>query len=226
MTPAPAGLTLHRDYRSLAIRTAEASHRYQKLNPTSWPNDYLIPISFYYFNLSMIMRHRGHNSSTARPVILTVAAQAIAVASGWICGFAALNHASCVPNIYISWPLWVNLPAAIASLTLFAEGIRCLVSNTSGRGRLTAALFCLALGIYTAWLMHIEPFLYYGGNIGFVIYVHLLIPILIGISFLTRGRAWAGVAASMVFIATSLGMIIHNACCKGGLNGFFESIVF
>ncbi len=162
---------------------------------------------------------------------MAVAAQAIAVAAGWYLGFAWLKPVGWVADSYLSYFyllcfLSMKILAVVACFIFAVEGRHCLLSTASNRARLMAAEISIALAVYTACLMINEPFIDYYGDIGCYMDVLLLLPLLVGINFLVRGRVWAGTGAAVVFIAISLEMIIHNACARGGANGFFRSIVY
>jgi hypothetical protein len=163
--------------------------------------------------------------SPGRPVVIASAAQGIAVGIGWIWGFAQLNHGRSLPDFFVFYPRPMNSLAVVASLTLFAEWLLCLVSDNSRRSRLTAAWVSFALGIYTSLIIVYDPFLRYEDNFTFIMDVYIILPILVGMNFLVRARAWAGLGATMAFVAVSLAMIIHNACASGGVEGFLEATV-
>ncbi len=85
---------------------------------------------------------------------------------------------------------------------------------------------CLSLFWYLVCPMCSAPFLDYGGDISFVIGVLLLSPVLMAMSPLVRYREWVGLAGAVVFLATSLAMMIHNGCSRGGMTGFFHAWVY
>ncbi len=54
----------------------------------------------------------------------------------------------------------------------------------------------------------------------------LLTPVLLAMSPLVRCREWLGLAGAVVFLATSVAMIIENGCPQGGRTGFFYAEVW
>jgi hypothetical protein len=121
----------------------------------------------------------------------------------------------------IEWIHVWHLEACLAALALAIAGVRLLVSAQLRRIHRQRMWVCLSLFCYLAWLMYTEPFLDGSDDISFVIRALLLTPVLLAMSPLVRSREWLGLAGAVVFLATSVAMMIANGCSRGGRTGFF-----
>jgi hypothetical protein len=127
-----------------------------------------------------------------------------------------------VPTVEgIQWIPVYHVEACLAALALATAGFRVLVTPQLRRTCRHRMWLCLLLFCYVAWLMYTEPFVVYGDDIGFVIGVMFLTPLLLAMSPLIRCREWLGLAGAVIFFATSLAMMIDAGCARGGLTGFF-----
>jgi hypothetical protein len=126
----------------------------------------------------------------------------------------------------IEWIHAWHLEACLATLALAIAGVRLLVSAQLRRTHRKRMWVCLSLFCYLAWLMYTEPFLNGSDDTSFVIGVLLLTPVLLAMSLLVRCREWLGLAGAVVFLATSVAMMIENGCPRGGLTGFFYAAVW
>jgi hypothetical protein len=120
----------------------------------------------------------------------------------------------------IEWIPVYHFEACLAALVLAIAVLRILASPQLRRTHRRSMWVCLSLFCYLAWLMYTEPFLGYR-DIDFVVGVLLLTPVLLTMSPLVRYREWLGLAGAVAFFATSLAMLIHNGCPRGGQTGFF-----
>jgi hypothetical protein len=125
---------------------------------------------------------------------------------------------------------WLPGPSALcggfAVLSFGCDGAHYLLSARGRAGHRVSAFLCIALGVYAVILMAGEAFLFYSGNESFITGVLLLLPFLLALSPLVRARAWLGVVGVIVFIATSLAMLIRNGMSIWRGTGFVEGCVF
>jgi len=121
----------------------------------------------------------------------------------------------------VEWIPVFHLEGPLAALALAVAGLRVAASPRLRRTHRQRMWLCLSLFCYVVWLMYLEPFYDYRGDISFIIGVLLLTPVLLAMSPLVRCCAWLGLSGAMLFLATSLAMIIDNACSRGGCTGFF-----
>jgi hypothetical protein len=126
----------------------------------------------------------------------------------------------------IEWMHAYHLEACLAALALAIAGIRLLVSTRLRRTHRQRMWVCLLLFCYLAWLMVTEPFFGSDDGTSFVIGALLLTPVLLAMSPLVRYREWLGLAGAVVFLATSVAMMIRNGCSIYGGTGFFYSWVW
>lgn len=147
-------------------------------------------------------------------VALVCAAQVAAVGFGIAWGLGAAHR---VPWLQARW----SLAGGVAVLGLGVESLRYLASRRLRMAEPVAPWVCIGLGLYAAWLMSVEAFLWYTGDSSFVIGVLRLLPFLLAMSPLVRAGAWLGVAGSASFFATALAMLIRNGCSRLGGSGFF-----
>jgi hypothetical protein len=114
----------------------------------------------------------------------------------------------------------------IAVILFCVEWLRFFASGRFRAASPVAPWVCGALGLYAFQLMLVDPFLWYAGDAFFVRGILLLLPFLLAMSALIEGRAWLGVASSILFFAESLAMLIRNGCSRSGGTGFFGGWVF
>jgi hypothetical protein len=132
-----------------------------------------------------------------------------------------------VPTVEgIQWIPMYHAEACLAAVAFATAGLRVLMTPQLRRTCRLRAWLCLLLFCYVAWLMYTEPFVVYGDDVGFVIGVMFLTPLLLAMSPLIRCREWLGLAGTVIFFATSLAMMITNGCASGGLTGFISAEVW
>lgn len=123
--------------------------------------------------------------------------------------------------------IWIRVPWSLAGelavLLMVAEGIRQGVPLASGKVPAAALGICAALGAFAVSLMMGEAFLDYRGDESFIRGLLLILPYVVAVGPLVRGRAWLGVAGSALFFATALAMLISNGFSRLGGSGFFAT---
>lgn len=140
-----------------------------------------------------------------------------------------IRLAGWLPTLTMGGIQWIPMyhgEGCLAALALGIEGLCALASPRLRRACSSRIWPCVSLSCYLMWLMYIEPFYLYRGNITFIAGVLLLTPVLLAMSLLVRMRAWIGLLGAMVFFATWIAMMTHNACFRGGMSGFFEALVY
>jgi hypothetical protein len=157
--------------------------------------------------------------SQLRAVFVVAMAQYLSVflGAGW--GWARIEHVVFVPLPY-------EVAGCLAVLAIGIDWLRFLRTPRLRDADPVPQLVLMILACYLAWLMMEEPFLYYSGDETFVRNVLLLTPLLLAMSPMVRWRAWLGLLGTALFFATALAMMMHNACCHNGGNGFFEHWVY
>ena len=110
--------------------------------------------------------------------------------------------------------------------SLLTESLYYTIVPVGGTRRARVVVVCGTLCAYAALIMKMDPFVLYFGDISFAWDVALLSPFLIFNGLLFTSSAWLALFASQLFLATSLTMVVANACSGSGLTGFFYCEVF
>jgi hypothetical protein len=125
----------------------------------------------------------------------------------------------------IGWTYMYHAEGCLAAVALGIEGLRFVATPRLRRDYPWSIWLCLLLACYLVLLMCIEPFFCYN-DVNFITGVLLVTPLLFAVNALVRWRAWVGLSAVVLFFATSIAMMSHNGCSRGGMTGFFEAFVY
>jgi hypothetical protein len=151
---------------------------------------------------------------------MTVAAAqyfAAILGAGW--GWAEVRHFAGIPPASLE-------AGCLAAMAITIDWLRFLATPRSRSAHPIALGILPVLACFLAWLMAADPFLFYWGDRTFVWNILLLTPLLLAMSPLVRDHAWLALAGTILFFATSIAMMVHNACCRGGFSGFFERGIY
>jgi hypothetical protein len=147
-------------------------------------------------------------------VQIAVGLQAGSVGLGHLWG-VAFHYPVRLPSVYTT-------SALIAGLLMLSGIFASLVSVTEERARHRTAV-CIASLLYSVGVVWCEPFWRVHQVNEIVVAALVLVPLLLAIGYLVRGRAWASVAGVALFVFTSNVMIASNANSSVAGSGFFCS---
>jgi hypothetical protein len=155
---------------------------------------------------------------STRTIIIVILAQYVAIALGMCWGYLYVLH-SC----------WITpgfFTGATSCLGFGLDGFRFLVSTRSTPARWRKSYVCIVMFLYCGFVMWKDPFLDDIDDRTFIDSMLLLMPFFLAMSSFARSAAWLAILSSVLFVATSIAMLIHNAGCRGGVTGFFIAIVY
>jgi hypothetical protein len=153
-----------------------------------------------------------------RTIMIVVFAQYGAIALGMCWGHLELQHSYLSPPGYFA--------GATSFVAFGIEALRFLITTRSTATRRRTSCVCLGLLLYCGFVMSADPFLNHDIDRDFIPSMVLLMPFLLAINSLARSGAWLAIVASVIFFATSIAMLMHNAACRGGATGFFSAYVY
>jgi hypothetical protein len=156
-------------------------------------------------------------------ISVAVSAQYLSIILGVSWGFAIVQRRS-IERIPLSWTLdYILDPLRFGSLTVLILCINFLliVSKRDSRSLHGQCWVSLSLVSLALWTIYSDPLIGYHGTMSFVIAVFWIMPWLMSINVLARGRAWLGVVGCVLFASELLCLFVHNACSPGSAFGFF-----
>ncbi len=158
------------------------------------------------------------NTILRRPrasLMIAAALQTSAVVLGYFVG-TAIGYPGQAPSIYTVFALFAML--------LMLVGIFAALARQVEEAKYCTAV-CMAVLLHSAGVIFGEPFFRVTMGDEIVVAALVLVPLLLSIEYLVRGRAWVSVTGVTLFVFTSSAMIGSNANNSVNGSGFFWSWV-